>query len=117
MGKDRVKAKRVVVGIGRSGNYRTLDVPGEDLDKVTNRLHDPADFKDKKVLIVGGGDSAMEGAIALVNAGAHVTLSYRRDEFNRPKPENIKKLTELAENPEAREGVDNEDGGDGWAAD
>lgn len=93
-----VKARAVVVAIGRSGNYRRLDVPGEDKDeKVSNRLHDPKDFAEKKVLIVGGGDSAMEAAIALCDAGADVSLSYRREEFNRPKPENIEKVTELSD--------------------
>ncbi len=95
-GERRIKAKRVVVAIGRTGNFRTLDVPGEEKDKVINRLHDPKDYADQKVLIVGGGDSAMEGAIALVEAGADVTLSYRRQEFNRPKPENRDRVRELA---------------------
>ncbi|MEM7792478.1 MAG: NAD(P)-binding domain-containing protein, partial [Verrucomicrobiota bacterium] len=54
------KALRVVVGIGRSGNFRALGVPGEDMDKVMNRLHDPKDFAGKDVMVVGGGDSAAE---------------------------------------------------------
>lgn len=99
---DRVKAKRVVVAIGRSGNYRKLGVPGEELDgRVSNRLFDPKDSKGKRVLIVGGGDSAMEAAIACTQAGADVTLSYRKAEFNRPKPENREMLLELASNPTA----------------
>ena len=96
-GKERVQAKRVIVGIGRSGNYRMLGVPGEELDKVYNRLHDPADYADQNVLIVGGGDSAMETAIALADSGATVTLSYRKAEFNRPKPENVEKLRMLGD--------------------
>ena len=73
-----VKAKRVIVAIGRSGDYRKLDVPGEDkTDKVTHRLYDPADYAGKKVLVVGGGDSAIEAATALADAGGDVTLSYR----------------------------------------
>ena len=87
-----VRARRVVVAIGRSGNFQRLGVPGEDSDKVANRLHDPADFKGKNVLVVGGGDSALETAIALGGAGAHVTLSYRKNEFSRPKGENVEKL-------------------------
>jgi thioredoxin reductase/ferredoxin len=105
-GAERVKARRVIVAIGRSGNYRKLGVPGEELDKVYNRLHDPKDYCGQDVLIVGGGDSAMETAIALTMCGADVTLSYRRQEFNRPKPENLEKLTALAENPDARAEVE-----------
>ncbi|MEM7681685.1 MAG: NAD(P)-binding domain-containing protein [Planctomycetota bacterium] len=96
-----IKAHRVIIGIGRSGNYRKLGVEGEQLNKVSNRLHDPTDFCGSEILVVGGGDSAMETAISLATCGAHVTLSYRKPEFSRPKPENIEKLTALAENPEA----------------
>jgi len=87
-----VRALRVVVAIGRSGNYRKLGVPGEDLDKVHNRLHDPKDFKGRRALVVGGGDSALETAIALARSGAEVTLAHRAAEFSRPKQENIETL-------------------------
>ncbi len=95
-GENR-RAQRVIVAIGRSGNYRALSVPGEELDKVHHRLHDPKDYCDKKVLVVGGGDSAMETAIALGNCGSEVVLSYRKVEFSRPKPENVERLKALAE--------------------
>jgi thioredoxin reductase/polyferredoxin len=88
-----IRARRVLVAIGRSGAYRTLGVPGEDLDKVGNRLHDPKDFAGQNVLVVGGGDSAVEAAVDLAGAGANVTLSYRAPELSRPKPENIGRLT------------------------
>jgi thioredoxin reductase/ferredoxin len=94
-GAEPVKARAVVCALGRSGNYRRLEVPGEDLDKVTNRLHDPADFKGRKALVVGGGDSAVETAIALAGGGADVTLSYRKAEFSRPKPDNVEHLDEV----------------------
>ena len=84
-----IRARRVLIAIGRSGDYRRLGVPGEDLDKVSNRLHDPADFTGKDVVVVGGGDSALEAAIALGKAGARVTLVHRGREFARPKPENV----------------------------
>ena len=92
---ETMSAHRVIVAIGRSGNYRKLGVPGEDLDKVTNRLHDPAAYAGKNVLVVGGGDSALETAIATAEAGAQVSLSYRKPEFSRPKPDNIEKLDAL----------------------
>ena len=96
--QTKTRARHVIVAIGRSGNFRKLGAPGEDLDKVYNRLHDPKEFAGKKVLVVGGGDSAIETAIALGACGAHVTLSYRKKEFARPKPENIEKLHALAAN-------------------
>ena len=89
------RAQRVIVAIGRSGNFRKLGVPGEELDKVYNRLFDPKEFAGQRALVVGGGDSAMETAIALTRSGAHVTLSYRRKEFARAKPENIEKVYAL----------------------
>ena len=99
--KTVTRARRVIVGIGRSGNHRKLGVPGEDLDKVFNRLYDPKEFAGQSALVVGGGDSALETAIALATAGAHVTLSYRKKEFARPKPENIEKIRMLERNPAA----------------
>ncbi len=100
-GRAPTRARRVVVAIGRSGNHRRLGIPGEDLDKVFNRLYDPVDFAGRQVLVVGGGDSALEAAIALVGSGAHVTLSYRRREFSRPKAENVEKLRRLERDPGA----------------
>lgn len=91
-----IKAHRVIIAIGRSGNYRKLNIPGEELThKVTNRLHDPKAYAQQNVLVVGGGDSALEAAIALALENAHVTLSYRKPEFARPKPENIQQLQQL----------------------
>ena len=97
-----IKARRVIVAIGRSGNHRKLGVPGEDLPKVYNRLHDPQDFAGKNVLVIGGGDTALETAIALGACGAHVTLSYRKKEFARPKPANVAKLQALQRDADAR---------------
>jgi thioredoxin reductase/Pyruvate/2-oxoacid:ferredoxin oxidoreductase delta subunit len=105
-GKEQIRARRVIVAIGRSGNYRKLSVPGEDLDKVYNRLYDPKELCGKNVLVVGGGDSALESAIALTVCGARVTLSYRGKEFSRPKPGNIEKIEMLQKNPLAHTGVE-----------
>ncbi|MDA2918313.1 NAD(P)-binding domain-containing protein [Desulfobacterota bacterium AH_259_B03_O07] len=105
--KDKnLPARRVIVGIGRSGNFRKLGVPGEDLDKVFNRLHDPKDFSEENVLVVGGGDSAIETAIAIAQCGGYVTLSYRKSEFSRPKPDNVDRLNKLISDPMADVGVE-----------
>ncbi len=96
-----LKALRAIVGIGRSGSFRMLGVPGEDKDKVFNRLHDPKDFEGKNVLVVGGGDSALETSIAIARAGGNVTHSYRNEEFSRPKPENVENLKMLMADPMA----------------
>jgi len=100
-GKTITRARRVVIAIGRSGNHRKLNVPGEELDKVYNRLYDPKEYAGKQALVVGGGDTALETAIALALCGAEVTLSYRKKEFARPKPENVEKLEKLQGNPNA----------------
>ncbi len=98
---ERLFARRVIVAIGRSGNFRKLGVSGEDSGKVFNRLHDPTEFAGKQALVVGGGDSALETAIALAQYGAQVTLSYRKPEFARPKPENVERLEMLRADPMA----------------
>ena len=105
-GRAAIRARRVIMAIGRSGNHRKLNVPGENLDKVYNRLYDPKDFAQKKALVVGGGDTALETAIALAICGAEVTLSYRKKEFSRPKSENIEKLHMLEKNPNAQVAVE-----------
>lgn len=94
-------AGHVIVAIGKSGSFRTLGVPGEERDKVLNRLHDPGDYAGREVLVVGGGDTAVEAAIALVEAGASVTLSHRSGDLTRPKPENLRTLDALRRDPAA----------------
>ncbi|TDI50401.1 MAG: 4Fe-4S binding protein [Acidobacteria bacterium] len=101
-----VRALRAIVAIGRSGQFRKLNIPGEERDKVYNRLHDPLDFAGKQALVTGGGDSALETAIALTGGGADVTLVYRRAEFSRPKPENIELLERLRTDPTAEARVE-----------
>lgn len=92
---EPLRARRVIVAIGRSGSYRALGVPGEDMDRVYHRLHDPNDFAQVDVLVVGGGDTAVETAVALAQSGARVTLAYRKPELTRPKPENGERLERL----------------------
>jgi len=100
-GGRTIAARRVLIAIGRSGNFRKLGVPGEGLPKVYNRLHDPRDFAGRDVLVVGGGDSALEAAIALAGSGAFVTLSYRGATFSRAKPVNLEMLERLRRDPMA----------------
>jgi thioredoxin reductase/ferredoxin len=94
-GGEWLPARRVLIAIGRSGEFRRLGVPGESLDKVANRLHDPADFAGRDVLVVGGGDAAAECAVMLAESGARVTLAHRSAELARPKPELHDRLAEL----------------------
>lgn len=89
--------QRVIVAIGRTGNYRKLGVPGEDLDKVSNRLVDAREYVGTKTLVVGGGDSALEAAISLAANGVSVDLVYRKKTFSRPKPENVEAMKMLQE--------------------
>jgi thioredoxin reductase/NAD-dependent dihydropyrimidine dehydrogenase PreA subunit len=89
---SEVLARRVIVAIGKSGEFRRLGVPGESLDKVFNRLHDPRDFAGRRVLVVGGGDAAVETAVALAEAGATVTLVHRAAELARCKPTLLERL-------------------------
>lgn len=100
-GRTVTLVRRAIVAIGRSGSHRRLGVPGEDSDKVFNRLYDPREFAGRQALVVGGGDSALETAIALASAGTHVTLSYRGKELSRCKPENVEELRMLEKNPAA----------------
>jgi thioredoxin reductase/ferredoxin len=86
-------SKRVVLAIGRRGTPRKLGVPGEDLEKVAYRLIDPRQYAQKRVLVVGGGDSALEAAIQLADeTDAEVGISYRRPEFGRCRPLNKQKI-------------------------
>ena len=82
------RAQRVILATGTRGKPRTLQVPGENLPKVASLLEDPDDWRGKDVLVVGGGDSAVEAAVALADAGARVMISYRGKSFNRAAPKN-----------------------------
>lgn len=91
--KGRYVAKRVVLAIGRRGIPRKLGVPGEDLPKVVYSLREPEAFQHDRILVVGGGDSAVEAALALADqVGTDVTISYRRDRFSRIKPVNLERI-------------------------
>ena len=79
----------VLLAIGRRGTPRTLGVPGEEAEKVVYRLIDPEQYRGQHVLVVGGGDSALEAATSIAaEPGSSVILSYRGDGFNRAKQKN-----------------------------
>jgi thioredoxin reductase len=81
--------KSVLLTMGRRGTPRKLDVPGEETHKVVYRLIDPEQYKGQAVLVVGGGDSALEAAIAISEQeGSSVILSYRSAAFSRVKQKN-----------------------------
>ena len=87
------RARAVLLAIGRRGTPRKLAVPGEELPKVTYRLVDPAQYAGLDVLVVGGGDSALESAIAIAEqAGTTVTLSHRSAAFSRAKRKNRERV-------------------------
>ena len=91
--KGVYRARRVILAIGKSGEERKLGVPGEESDKVHYRLYHPKTYSGKTVLVVGGGNSAIEAAIALAEQ-SNVTLSYRGPSFYRVSKANEHKLNE-----------------------
>jgi putative YpdA family bacillithiol system oxidoreductase len=97
------RTRCVLLSIGRRGTPRKLDVPGEDLSKVVYRLIDPEQYRGQRVLVVGGGDSAVEAAIAIGEvAGSDVTLSYRGEAFKRVKPRNRELLEQSVDEGRVR---------------
>ncbi|HUB02425.1 MAG TPA: NAD(P)-binding domain-containing protein [Terriglobales bacterium] len=90
------RARYVVLAIGRAGNPRKLGIKGEQLPKVMYRLIDAHQYQHKNVIVVGGGDSAVEAAIALAQqTGNRVTLSYRRQELTRVKERNAMRVRQF----------------------
>jgi len=91
--KGEYRVANVLLTIGRRGTPRKLGVPGEDMPKVVYRLIDPEQYRGQRVLVVGGGDSALEAAASGAEAGAAaVTLSYRGDAFGRAKARNRERV-------------------------
>ncbi len=92
------QAQRVLLAIGRRGTPRKLGVPGEVSSKVSYRLLEPEQYGGKSVLVIGGGDSAIEAALALAGQkGCTVTLSYRKNAFSRIKEKNEEKIEKAIE--------------------
>ncbi len=96
-GGSRYRARRVVLAMGRRGTPRRLGVPGEEREQVFYDIVEMEAFAGRKVVVVGGGDSAIESAVGLAHQpGTEVTLSYRGHEFARVKERNRVKLDEAA---------------------
>jgi thioredoxin reductase len=84
---EQLSAACILLAIGRRGTPRKLNIPGEMKEKVAYRLLEPEIISGKEIIVVGGGDSAIESALLLADQN-HVILSYRNDVFNRIKPLN-----------------------------
>jgi thioredoxin reductase (NADPH) len=95
--KGRHVVSAVLLGIGRRGTPRKLGVPGEEQSKVVYRLIDPEQYRGKHVVVVGGGDSALEAAASIAELGdTTVALSYRGDAFQRAKQRNRQRVDEAS---------------------
>jgi thioredoxin reductase (NADPH) len=93
--RGQYRARAVVLALGRSGTPRKLEIKGEELPKVMYRLIEVDAYTDKNILVVGGGDSAVEAALGLATQkGNRIHLSYRRESFSRIKERNSKRIEE-----------------------
>ncbi len=93
----KLSAPHILLAIGRRGTPRKLGIPGEDSEKVAYWLLEPENISLKKIMVVGGGDSAIETALLLCDQN-EVILSYRGDAFKRLKPKNREKINKAIEN-------------------
>jgi len=91
--KNQYRAHAVILALGKGGSPRKLGIKGEDLPKVMYRLIETDHYINKKILVVGGGDSAVEAAMGLAyQVGNNVTLSYRKEAFSRIKERNAHRI-------------------------
>jgi thioredoxin reductase (NADPH) len=92
------RTSAVLLAIGRRGTPRKLEVDGEDQAKVVYRMVDPEQYRQQHVLVVGGGDSALEAAASIAEQpGTAVTLSHRSDSFSRARPKNRERVNAAEE--------------------
>ncbi len=96
--KGEYTSAGVILAIGRRGSPRKLGVPGEQSEHVYYRLLEPELIKNKNILVVGGGDSAIESALLLADEGNRVVISYRSESFSRLKPKNLEKINDAIVN-------------------
>ena len=95
--KGEYRSRAILLAIGRRGTPRKLGVPGEDQSKVVYCLIDPQQYRNQHVLVVGGGDAALEAATSIAEeSGTTVTISYRSDAFSRAKEKNRQKVDQAA---------------------
>src|ERR1700751_1804994 len=100
---NQYRSRTVVLALGRAGEPRKLGVKGEDLPKVMYRLIEADHYINKKILVIGGGDSAVEAAMGLANQkGNQVTLSYRSERFSRIKERNATRIQEFMKSGKVR---------------
>jgi thioredoxin reductase len=93
----RYGSRTVILALGRQGTPRKLGIPGEELPKVMYGLLDAEAYRDARILVVGGGDSAAEAAMGLARQrGNQVTLAYRGSSFHRLKSRNASRLEAAA---------------------
>jgi len=102
-GTNQYRSRAVVLALGRTGEPRKLGVKGEELPKVMYRLIEADHYINKKILVIGGGDSAVEAAMGLANqSGNQVTLSYRSERFSRIKERNAKRIEDCMKSGRVR---------------
>lgn len=94
--ENQYRARRVILAAGKRGQTRRLGIEGEGLPHVHHALKDPTLHANRRVVVVGGGDSAVEAATSIAEAGGSVALSYRGDGFHRVTPRNRAKVQALA---------------------
>ncbi len=97
------RARSVILALGRRGTPRKLGIPGEELPKVMYGLIEAEAYVNARILVVGGGDSAVEAALGLAyQKGNQVTLSYRQEEFSRIKERNAQRIAEAIRTKKVR---------------
>ncbi|HRI46153.1 MAG TPA: NAD(P)-binding domain-containing protein, partial [Ignavibacteriaceae bacterium] len=95
--KGKYESKSILIAIGRRGSPRKLGVTGEEKEKVFYRLLEPELIRNSKIVVVGGGDSAVESALLLAQNKNEVTVSYRNETFSRLKPMNVQRINEAVD--------------------